>query len=247
MGYLDRTMRNSIATLLIYIVRRNYDGIIRVFKKVGVVEETLDERRFKLELMGLLEPYFSRSLEGLPLGDAVNQVIHLSLRYRVRFPPELYLLGRALVLVDSDLRSLDPQLNVIEVVAPFALKVMKSRRSPRAIRESMEEEMEVLKEGIRTLPHQVLQALQRFNRGDVRVTMVHQGLEDLVEGMERNSLRLTVTLLFILFMVLGTWTMGLPWSRRIAVGGFPILPLVSYGAALGMAFLLVGSVLFRRR
>ncbi len=247
MGYLDRSMRGSIATLLVHIVRRNYDGIIRVFKKVGVVEEALDERRFKLELMGLLEPYFSRSLEGLPLGDAVNQVIHLSLRYRVRFPPELYLLGRALVLVDSNLRYLDPQLNVIELVAPFALKIMKARRTPRVIKESLEEEMELLKEGFRNLPLQVLQALQRFNRGEVRVTMVHQGLEDLVEGMERNSLRLTITLLFILFTVLGTWTMGLPWARAIAVKGLPVIPLLSYGAAVGMAFLLVGSVLFRRR
>ncbi len=247
MGYLDRGMRGAIATLLVNIVKRNYDGIIRVFRRVGVVEESLDERRFKLELMGLLEPYFSRSLEGMPLGDAVNQVIHLSLRYRVRFPPELYLLGRALVLVDSDLRYLDPQLNVIELVAPFALKIMKARKTPRALKESLEEEIELLKEGMRTLPFQFLQALQRFNRGEVKVTMVHEGLEDLVEGMERNSLRLAITLLFILFMVLGTWTMGLPWARRFAVGGLPIFPLASYGAALGMAFLLVGSVLFRRR
>lgn len=247
MGYLDRVMRSSIATLLVNIVKRNYDGIIRVFKKVGVVEETLDERRFKLELMGLLEPYFSRSLEGMPLGDAVNQVIHLSVRYRVRFPPELYLLGRALVLVDSDLRFLDPRLNVIELVAPFALRIMKSRRTPGAMREALEEELEFLKEGVRTLPFQFLQALQRFNRGEVKVTMVHEGLEELVEAMERNSLRLTFTLLFILFVVLGTWTLGLPWARRFSFGGVPLISLLSYGGAVGMAFLLVGSVLFRRR
>jgi len=247
MGYLDRAMRNSIASLLIQIVKRNYDGIIRIFKKVGVVEEALDERRFKLELMGLLEPYFSRSLEGMPLGDAVNQVIHLSLRYRVRFPPELYLLGRALVLVDSDLRYLDPHLNVIELVAPFALRIMKSRRTPRALRESFEEEIEFLKEGVRTLPFQFLQALQKFNRGEVKVTFVHEGLEEMVEGMERSSLRLTVTLLFILFVLLGTWTMGLPWAQRFTVCGIPLFSLFSYGLAGFMAFFLVGSVLFRRR
>ncbi len=247
MGYLDKAMRNSIATLLLHIVRRNYDGVIRVFKKVGVVEETLDERRFRLELMGLLEPYFSRSLEGMPLGDVVNQVIHLSVRYRVRFPPELYLLGRALVLVDSDLRYLDPRLNVIELVAPFALRIMKGRRTPRAIRESLEEEVEFLKEGVRTLPLQFLQALQRFNRGEVKVTFVHEGLEDMAEVMEMNTLRLIFTLLFILFVLLGTWTLGLPWAQRFTVWGIPLVSIFSYGMAGFMAFFLVGSVLFRRR
>jgi len=247
MGYLDKSMRQAVATLLFRIVRRDYDGIIRVFKKVGVMEGGLDERRFKLELMGLLEPYFSRTLEGMPLGTVVNQVMHLSLKYRIRFPPEFYLLGRALVLVDSNLRYLYPELNVIEVVTPFALKILRERHQPRKIVESLGEEWEGIREGIRVFPSQMLQVLQRINKGDVHLYLTHEGLEELKEVMERNSLRLSITLLLALFVVMGTWGLSSPWGWEWQVVGLPFFPLVSYGLAVGMGVFLLGSLLFKKR
>ena len=246
MGYLDKSMRRAVATLLFRIIRRDYDGIIKVFKHVGVMEEGLDERRFKLELMGLLEPYFSRTLEGMPLGKVVNQVMHLSLKYRIRFPPELYLLGRALVLVDSNLRYLHPEMNVIEVVTPFALKILRERRRPQKIVESLEEEFEVIREGIRAFPSQMLQVLQRINKGDLRLYLTHEGLEELKEVMERNSMRLSLTLLLALFVVTGTWGLSSPWGWRWQMLGLPLFPLLFYGLAVVMGGLLLGSFLFRR-
>jgi ubiquinone biosynthesis protein len=247
MGYLDKSMRQAVATLLFRIVRRDYDGIIRVFKKVGVMEGGLDERRFKLELMGLLEPYFSRTLEGMPLGTVVNQVMRLSLKYRIRFPPEFYLLGRALVLVDSNLRYLYPELNVIEVVTPFALKILRERHQPRKIVESLGEEWEGIREGIRVFPSQMLQVLQRINKGDVHLYLTHEGLEELKEVMERNSLRLSITLLLALFVVMGTWGLSSPWGWGWQVVGLPFFPLVSYGLAVGMGVFLLGFLLFKKR
>lgn len=246
MGYLDEVLRQSIANILIHIVRRNYEGIIREFKKVGIVEEPLDERRFKLELMGLLEPYFSKSLEGMRLGDVTNQVIHLSLRYQVRLPPELYLLGRALVLIDSNLRYLDPRMNVIEVVSPFALKILKKQKSPvRALR-GLERDVELLKESIRDIPPQLLQSLQRINRGEFKVTFVHKGLEELSHEMERSTGRICLVLLFSLFVILGTWSLYGNLPGPIIFKGLPLLAAIFYGCAAIPLALLIKRTLFRR-
>ncbi len=246
-GYLDGTVRDLLATLMIRIVKRDYDGIIKAFKRMGATGEELDERRFKLEIMGLLEPYFSRSLEGMPLGTVVNQVIQISLRYHIRFPPEFYLLGRALVLMDSNLRYLYPELNVIDMVTPFIVRTVRERRHPKRVAILLERGWDEMKEGMRAFPSEMLYAIQRLNRGETHLHLSHEGAERLEEVMERNSLRLSITLLLILFVVIGTWGLSSPWGWRWQIAGLPIFPLISYGLGGIMTLLLLGSLLFRRK
>jgi len=156
-------------------------------------------------------------------------------RHRVRVPPELLLMGKALATVDGMARDLDPTLDPIEAVRPYVLKTWLRRLAdPRFLARDWIRAASDIIETATTLPGDLRAIARDLRRGELRIATRHEGLEALVREQARSANR------SLLAVLVGATTLAS--SLLIASGTGALLGPLPITAWLGVAGLtLAGS------
>ncbi len=234
-GFLDKEMRDFAQHVFMGIVFRDYDAIVYWYKRMGLVDR-IDERRFKLELMGLVEPYISQSLKRINIGEVVYRIIEISMRYGVRFPSEFLMLGRAMLIVDGTVKQLCSDVSVIEIVAPYAEKLVAKGYRLRDVKEGVEKfymEAVQFKENVLVLSNLLTEAVLKGKEEGVRVKVLQDEIRD--RELRKLGDRLVASTMSVGLMLaaLFSWAFKVGWS-----GAYPVLPVI---CLLGSLALLVIS------
>ena len=158
--------------------------------------------------------YFFRDLVG------IIRTHHLNI------PPDLVLLIRALVTIESVGRSLDPRFDIAAQLHPFLRDQMLRRFRPDRILSQTVRTTEDLQRIATLLPDLLSQSLESIKRGEWRVVFDLQGFERLVRQLTRasNSLALGIVIagLFVssslLFRVGQTTLAYVGWTLAMILG-----------------------------
>ena len=99
-----------------------YDAerVIKALARFEALGKETDRAAFRDDLADLLEHYYGRSLKDVKIGPAVAAMMEVAHRHRLKFPPDLLLLGRAFLTMEGVGNRLNPGFSVIEVAEPFA-------------------------------------------------------------------------------------------------------------------------------
>jgi len=156
-------------------------------------------------------------------------------RHRVRVPPELLLMGKALATVDGMARDLDPTLDPIEAVRPYVLKTWLRRLAdPRFLARDWIRAASDLVETATTLPGDLRAIVRDLRRGELRLATRHEGLDTLLREQARSANR------SLLALLVAATTLGS--AILVASGTGPLLGPLPVTAWLGIAGLgLAGS------
>src|SRR5690606_41641680 len=60
----------------------------------------------------------------------VQEVLQIAHRHRLRLPPDLLLLGKALVTIEGVGKSHDPEFNALEIAKPWATELIRRQLNP---------------------------------------------------------------------------------------------------------------------
>ncbi len=237
-GFLDRDMREFVKRVFVAIVRRDYDAIVDAYKRMGLVER-MDERRFKLELMGLVDPYLSQSLERINVGEIVQKIVGISMRYGVRFPVEFLMLARAMLIVDGTVKQLCRGVSVIDIVSPYASEFVAGGFDWRQVKEEaakIYKELLQLRDNLVVFSNLATEAALRIREEGVRVRVLQDEIRDRELRKLGNRLVVSTTGIGIFLAALFCWGFRVGWVK-----GYPVLPVVFLLGALalwGLSFFL---------
>ncbi|WP_068550683.1 ABC1 kinase family protein [Thermosulfidibacter takaii] len=237
-GFLDQDMRDFVTKIFLYTVNRDYDAIVESYKRMGLVER-IDERRFKLELMGLVDPYLTQSLERINIGEIVQKIIEISIKYGVKFPSEFLMLGRSMLLMDGLVKQLCPKISVLEIVAPHAKKIASRKAKPENLLKELKrihQDAQKIKEDFLLLTQLATETALRVKEEGVRVKVLQDEIRD--RELRKLGDRLVATTVSIgLFLAsLFSWGFKIGWAKNLPV--LPAILLLGSIILLGIAFLL---------
>src|SRR5690606_7098174 len=212
---------------------------------LGVRLEDYDEPRYMREVGQLIARYAAHR-DSMSEGRTVLELVRIGTRCGLRTPPELSLLGKALLNLDTVCHMLSPSLDTQRVVEDQLQHVMRARlrkslSSPNLASELMEVQS-LLREGPRKLSD--ILSLVADNRFQIRLT----GLEDarLMENLQKIANRIAVGVVAAALILASALIMGVPGTRTLF--GYPVLALVLFllGVGLGCG-IVVSSLLSDRR
>ena len=118
-GRFDEEMRKRVVNLVMGLVRREAENIAQGLMDVGSVHPDCDKEQLSAELKVLLEGYLDMSLNEIPVGEALNEIMDLAFRHHVELPASLTLLAKTLATMESVAKQLDPTLKIIQWDSPF--------------------------------------------------------------------------------------------------------------------------------
>jgi ubiquinone biosynthesis protein len=160
-------------------------------------------------------------------------------RYRLRLPPDLIMMAKALAISEGVGTMLYPEFNIIEHVKPYARKLMIRRLDPtRQLRElsRMVGETFML---FKKLPSDMREILTKIKKDELGIRFEHRGLERITRELDRSSNRLSFA------VVIAALIIGSALVFQTAAGpklfGYPILGLAGFlmASILGL-WLLIG-------
>ncbi|MCL4509161.1 MAG: AarF/ABC1/UbiB kinase family protein [Chloroflexi bacterium] len=193
MGKITPQMRRGARNLLNAFVDRDADAATRTLSELGFLRTGANQRVIRQALAWFLEQFYRNSLIELSRispDEVFTEVKELIYEQPFQIPANYVFLGRAIGTLVGLSTGLAPQLNVVQVMTPYARKL--TGRSSQT--ETSDVIMRELREYARialALPKTVDRVLNRFDSGDLRVRVSDlDGLAQDINRLEGTGRRL---------------------------------------------------------
>lgn len=155
MGRIDIYTRRVYAEILYGFIKKDYRRVAEVHFEAGYVPKDQDVDEFALALRSVGEPIFGMDASRISMARLLGHLFEVTERFGMQTRTELILLQRTMVVVEGVARSLDPGLNMWNILKPVVEEYIHDNVGARAFARDMAETARIL---VRLAPrlHQVM-------------------------------------------------------------------------------------------
>ncbi len=241
MAFVDQRTREAFADLVWGVAQRNEIAVTHSLLKLTEADNEPAQRGLEAEVAEFMHQHCYRPAGELQFGKLVTELFQLTTRNRLRLPPDLFIMLKALSLTEALVRRLNPQLNFIEHAEPFMQQARMARFKPKRVLSGLLDFGEEVTELARELPAEIRRIAAQMKAGQARIHFQHEGLEPLVSSAERVSNRLSFAIV-LASLIIGSSLIVLA-NLPPKVGEMPVVGLAGFVLAALMAFWLLLSIL----
>jgi predicted unusual protein kinase regulating ubiquinone biosynthesis (AarF/ABC1/UbiB family) len=241
---LPAALRDRLVRLLLALGERRSEEVARIAAEMSEQIGDCDERRFNADIGELVERHAQTSLGELDAGRLVLDLTRACGAAGLRPPPELSMVGKALLNLDIVARTLDPDVAPLVIVQERAVALARGGMSP-SISGLLTAAMET-RDFVEQLPSRVNRAMDALGSGrfELRVDAFNEA--DFLQGLHRMANRVATGLVLAAMIVGAALLARVQTNTRI--DGYPAVAFLLFViAALGGACLVVSIFLNDRR
>jgi ubiquinone biosynthesis protein len=247
MGRLGRKDREAFANLVYAMGDRDPPGASSALLAFTepLDSASTDLRRLEADLADFIDLHIPERINELELGPFVHELLQLVRRHRLRLPPDMVTMLKTIVTLDQVVRSLDPALDVVEIIVARIREIRLSRsRSTRLLKDAAAytgDLMEIAGE----VPPTLRDILRMTRLGRLKIGLEHRRLENVLETHERVSNRVSFAIV-VAALIVGS-SMIVHSQLPPLVGEIPLIGLIGFLLAGTLGLLLLVSILRRGR
>lgn len=238
-GFLDGQTRRNLASFLQAFIIQDASWMLDAAIDLGLVAGSPDRAPLTRGLEELLADYAALPLKEWSIAEVFVRVAQLS-GGNVVIPYQLVVLMRALFLIESAIRTLDPQFNVLETLMAHGEAVMRSlvQLHPQATAIARFKAEAALT--AQDLPALIAAWLHRAQQaGNVPTLGVNiPELRSFEAHLDRASNRLALALVTLALYIAASLLMQHSIGPRV-FGDMPVFGLLGYGLALWLSVRLI--------
>ena len=181
MGSLDEDFRQDLAELMIYFSDRNIDGLINQLIRMDILNEKIDINILKSDLNDLFAKYYGVELSRF--NGIIEDLLFLMQKFDVRLPNEFVLMARGLSMVENTGLRVDPDIDVVALLKPFARKLMVQRYNPLKMVSNAKNSFFAFEHALRALPSLISKTIYKVEEGEVTVTIDIKHISELANQL----------------------------------------------------------------
>ena len=177
-GRLDDDTRTSLALLLLAVAQNRADDVADLILGLSLTTAESDEAEFVHDLRRTLPRYQWRPLSGIRTGEALADLQRLCLQHGIALPTSFALVGKTLSQAESIARSLDPELDPVQLIRGEGLSVMLQEAERRLEPNQLLAFTFTQLQPLLRLPRRIAQLVQKVETGSLKVGIAPVELED---------------------------------------------------------------------
>ncbi|TAA23210.1 ABC1 kinase family protein [Pseudoxanthomonas winnipegensis] len=237
--------RETLLKLLFAAVDGRGEQVAREMLALGTQLEDFDGERFNREIGQLISRYSAHSATTSE-GRVVLDLVRTAMACGLRTPPELSMLGKALLNLDTVCRALSPELDAKAVVEGHLQHVMRARLRQSFSSPNMASELMDLQTLAREGPRRVSDILGLLSENKMQMRI--SGLEEshLMESLQKIANRVAAGVVTAALILASALMMRIPTASTLF--GYPTIALILFfiGALLG-ASIVISALLGDRK
>ncbi|SDX39820.1 ABC1 kinase family protein [Hymenobacter psychrophilus] len=249
-GRLTKQQKYAFAGVFIGMARQDARSMALNFRRLALTSEIPDMRAFEADLSQLIEDFASLDVKEMSMSDLADSLQDVIYRYKLQVPGAVFLILRALVILEGIGKVLHPRFNTFDFVRPYGARIIAEQYSRENIQNEALYTGTQLLALLQTLPTDVRQIVRKISRGDLRLRVELSGFQLLMAKADElvgRGILAAVTVAIILFAglsLLGNYSPAMPYYR-----GLPAITWWALAAAalLLLILLLLGTRRPRRR
>lgn len=201
-GRLNSEMKNHLSSLVIALMRRSTEGMVRAVLRMGLVGDDADSAGLRQDLERLREQYYDIPFAEIQIGQALHDLFATAQKHQVILPADLLLLGKALLTVEGVALALDPNLRILDLAEPFGRKLLREKYAARRLGKKLFDEAAELSDSLVDLPHQVRKLSSTLARGKLKMDMNVPEMEQFLRKLDQISNRLSFSIVLLAFSII---------------------------------------------
>lgn len=201
-GRLSEEMKDHLSSLVIALMRRSTEGMVRAILRMGLVGDDADTAGLRMDLDRLRERYYDIPFAEIQIGQALQDLFATAQKHHVVLPADLLLLGKALLTVEGVALALDPDLRILDLAEPFGRKLMREKYAARRLGKKLFDEAYELADSLVDLPQQIRNLSSALARGKLKMDMNVPEMEQLLRKLDQISNRLSFSIVLLAFSII---------------------------------------------
>ena len=244
-GHVAPVLQERLLKLLLAVSEGNGEDAASLLLDIGERLEHRDETRFRREVSDLVMRHRETSVEQIEVGRVVLEMARVAATSGVRVPPEMTLLGKALLNLDHVGRALAPDFDPNAAIRRHAGDIL-SRRMTRSLSPAnLFSSLMDAKEFAEALPGRINKILTTLANNELRLRVDAVDEVELVKAFQKVANRITVGLILAALIVGAALMMNVRTAFTIA--GYPGFATICFLAAAAGGVALVWDVLMHDR
>ncbi len=187
MGSVSSQERHDFARLLNNILKAEEDRIIQGVLKFVYYENEPDHDSLQRDICDIIDQNIYRPMREIQLARILEQLMKTLTVNGLRLKPNLYIMLKALITIETIARDLDPDLEIIAHLKPFVRKIRMRHLNPMRLMAKMIDPIEDMFRALGDIPLSIENILEKTRKGNLKIEFEHMGLEPLLRTLERIS------------------------------------------------------------
>jgi ubiquinone biosynthesis protein len=146
---------------------RDYRRIAELHVAAGWIPTSARIDELEAAVRTVCEPYFTRPLSEISLGEVVAKLFSVARRYQLTLQPQLILLQKTLLNIEGVGRLLHPQIDIWAVARPVLAEILRKRYGVRHAWKQVRKRLPEWLAAVPDLPGLVHSTLQRAAAGEL--------------------------------------------------------------------------------
>jgi len=196
---IDEEMKEAYANVALAIINQDTDRLITEYLKLGIIPEEIDKeklrKQIKEDLEEVLFPIYAYRIEEIKISELIESIMKVALKHRLRFLPELLLIDKVLIMLEGLTRQLCPKISIIELLKPYAKKIISKRLHPEFYLNKTFKVLQELKEAAFNIPFQFKTLLRKAVKDEITVRMYHVNLPEFIKDIDKASNKIAFSLI----------------------------------------------------
>ncbi|MCL5997979.1 MAG: AarF/UbiB family protein [Chloroflexi bacterium] len=238
-GHLTDANRLDVIRLYVAAVRMDVEGVIEQLLRMGAMTGRVDRHALARDVGRFLDKYQGTSLKDVRAGEVVEEIVGIAFRHHLHMPGDLWLVSKAMVMMEGMGLQLDPSFDIYAISKPFADELVKSLWMPNTWLPSILSSLESWRYLLTELPHASANLLRSLEQGDLPVNIQVQARKETMDRLDRLITRLSLSILIAAF-VMGL-AMVFPYASSNPV--LMTLVVIGFTAVLVLGLWLAVSIL----
>ncbi len=233
-------MQDSLIKLLLAISQGHGQEAARITIGLGEKLDDYDGDRFGREAAALIGRTHGSTVADMQAGALIGELCRVAGNAGLRLPPELTMLGKALLNLDEVARVLDPHFDPNAAIERQSSNLMRRKLTQAAAPGNVMAAAMEAKEFAEHFPARVNKVMDALAEGELKLKL--QGVDEqaLMRGVQKLANRVTTGMVIASLVIGAALIMRIPTRTRLF--GYPAIAIVLFLLAAASAAWLVISI-----
>ncbi|HWB62295.1 MAG TPA: AarF/ABC1/UbiB kinase family protein, partial [Chitinophagales bacterium] len=190
MGTVLKADVEFFADIVFGVTSKDSKTLIWGLKNIALSQQFEGNKTFDYEVEDLINDYHALPADKMNMSDLFNRLLALVNKYTIKMPPDYFLLSKCLVTIEGVGHRLDPNLDIIKELTPHINKTLREEFSVMAILKRFLNSARDTLSLIENLPRDIRDIVAKIQKGELKVTIEHEGLDDVTHKIDLASNRI---------------------------------------------------------
>jgi ubiquinone biosynthesis protein len=238
-GHLSEKRRYQLIDLLQGLVHREAEQVMDILLE-WTDNSDLDDDKLALDVDNFLNQYHGVPLKRLNLTAMLNDVTVILRDNQLNLPPDLAMVIKVFVVLESVGRNLNPDFDMASEAAPMLRRLLVARYHPLAIAKRGHRAISGSIGILASLPGSLREILRHARSGKIKVSIDLERLKHLGDQLDHSANRLTIGVVIAALIIGSSIVMTVKGGPTLL--GLPVFGLLGFLTAVFGSMWLLYSI-----